>query len=318
MQQPDSYPHQQSAYGGQQQEQLGVLPGGFVLFRPEPVAEQGGAGHRQPEEEGDEDALQRPQRGHDGERIRAKMSIEKAVDQHAEGPEPVVEQQWQGDQGETHHLLAPKGGPPVDFTRDQAGLLAHQIEEQQCCLQQAGNRGAPGRACHAHGLEAKMAEDEGIVEDDIGDDGDDADTGRRRRVAHGSQGRLQRHYDGGAEDGGAGDHQELIGQQAQLGVLAGKAQYAARREYIDERKRQAHQQGTDQRQRQGAAHPGQLAATVILGCQYRDSPREPRYHQQIEEEDPVTQADRRHCRGAKLAHHHDVDETQQGEHHGLQ
>jgi phosphoribosylformimino-5-aminoimidazole carboxamide ribonucleotide (ProFAR) isomerase len=52
--------------------------------------------------------------------------------------------------------------------------------------------------------------------------------------------------------------------------------------------------------------------------QHRDPAREPRYHQQIEEEDPVTQADRRHSRGAKLAHHHDVDEAEQGEHHGLQ
>ena len=36
------------------------------------------------------------------------------------------------------------------------------------------------------------------------------------------------HHHGGAEDGGAGDHQELVGQLAQLGLLAGKPEHAAR------------------------------------------------------------------------------------------
>ncbi len=163
-----------------------------------------------------------------------------------------------------------------------------------------------------------MAEDEDIVEDDVGNDGDDADAGRRRCVADGTQGWLQRHHNGGAEDGGAGDHQIVVGERAQLGILAGKAQHATRWEQVDEGKRQAHRQGPHQRQRQGAAHPGHLAATIILCRQYRNPACEARYHQQIEEEDPVTQADSRHSRGAKLAHHHDVDETEQGEHHGLQ
>ena len=114
-----------------------MLPGRLVLLGPEPVAEQGGAGHRQPEEEGDEDALQGAKGGHDGQGIRAEVGIEEAVEQHAEGPEPVMEQERQGDQGEAHHLLAPKGVPPVLFARDEAWLLAPHIGKQQRRLQQS-------------------------------------------------------------------------------------------------------------------------------------------------------------------------------------
>ena len=129
MQQPDDDPHQQRANRCQQQEQLGVLPGDLVLLGPEPVAEQGGAGHRQSEEEGDKDALQGAEGGHDGQRIGAKMGIEKAVNQHAEGPEAVMEQQRQGDQGKAHHLLALEGGQPVWCTRDQARFITLYVEQ---------------------------------------------------------------------------------------------------------------------------------------------------------------------------------------------
>ncbi|MOA41736.1 hypothetical protein D3C78_1637300 [compost metagenome] len=101
------------------------------------MAEQGGAGHRQPEEEGDEDALQGAKRGHDGQRIRAEVGIEEAVEQHAEGPEPVVEQERQGDQGEAHHLLALEGRQPVRQARHQTWLLAPHIGKQQRRLQQS-------------------------------------------------------------------------------------------------------------------------------------------------------------------------------------
>ncbi|MNQ81116.1 hypothetical protein D3C85_961230 [compost metagenome] len=114
-----------------------MLPGLLILLGPEPVSEQGGAGHRQPEEEGDKDALERPQRGHDGQGICAEVRVEEAVEQHPESPESVVQQQRQGDQSEAHHLLAPKGVPPVLFARHQAGLLAPHIDQQQRGLQQA-------------------------------------------------------------------------------------------------------------------------------------------------------------------------------------
>lgn len=205
-----------------------MLPGLVILLCPEPVTEQGGAGHRQPEEEGDEDALQRAEGGHDGQGVGAEVRVEEAVEQHAEGPEPVVQQQRQGDQGEAHHLLAPEGGEPVLLARDETGLGTPHIGKQQRGLQQARKGGAPGGTGYSHGLGAEMAEDEGIVEDDVGDDGDDADAGRRRGIAHRAQGRLQGHHHGGAEDGGAGDHQELVGQLAQRGLLAGKPEHAAR------------------------------------------------------------------------------------------
>ncbi|MNC67903.1 hypothetical protein D3C75_1184460 [compost metagenome] len=65
------------------------------------------------------------------------MSVEEAVEQHAEGPEPVMEQERQGDQGEAHHLLAPKGVPPVLSARHQARLLTQHIDQQQRRLQQS-------------------------------------------------------------------------------------------------------------------------------------------------------------------------------------
>ena len=115
-----------------------------------------------------------------------------------------------------HHLLRPKAASQSRQARGTSReLLAQHIDRAAARFAAGATAWCPGPSRHWP-PEAEVAEDEGIVEDDVGDDGDDADRvgaaalpTERSAASRGTTTAVQR-------INGAGDHQELVGQGTQF------------------------------------------------------------------------------------------------------